>query len=213
MAIEPKRACGYRKVGATYLVGPLGDEKCHLLPVKLGICPTCNTGIKQTRGWTWVDPLGLWDSKWSNKYECAGEGYSANHCDDCPLCNLDNFNGDKAGLLWVGENFYENPKDFLKEAVELGVSKRISAVPNGFIAGMDYVLLAHPSAIEGNNPPNYVDPKPGIFLLWKPARIEKIITETMSKNEKLMETLTNRGICPVIVPDDDPDHNPGRIEK
>jgi hypothetical protein len=29
------------------------------------------------------------------------------------------------GLLWVGEQFYEKPKDFVEEAQDLGISRRI----------------------------------------------------------------------------------------
>ena len=208
MAIEPKRACGYRKVGAIYLAGPLTWENCHCLPIKLSVCPTCNAGIRQTRGWTWVDPVGLLMSPCQVDRRQFPKDYFISHCLDCPVCTPTQFGGDHVGLLWVGEKFYDSPKDFFKEAVELGVSKKLSAIPKGFVLGVDYVFLAHPMAIEGNNPPDYSMPEPGIFLLWKPERIEKIITETMSRDNNLMGLLASRGIQPVIVPDDDPDHNP-----
>ena len=46
-------------------------------------------------------------------------------------------------------------------------------------------------------------------LLPGPAgAIEKIITETQSRGAEAMSKLRARGIMPVIVPDNDPDHNP-----
>lgn len=201
MAIEPKRGCGYRKVGGTYLAGPLTGDPCHRLPFPLGICPTCKSGIKQTRGWTWVEPVGLL------KESCDG-AYDNAHCGICKVCDPFELCGEQVGLLWVGEKFYSETKDFIKEAVELGISRRIPAVPNDFVLGLHYVFLAHPEALPGGEPPEYKDAEPGIFLLWKPERIEKIITQTMSEDKNLMATLTERDITPVIVPDDDPDHNP-----
>lgn len=207
MAIEPKRGCGYRKVGGTYLVGPLTGDSCHRLPFPLGICPTCKSGIKQTRGWTWLDPSGVIGNPCGMVLGTTREG-TREHCDYCMVCEPSKFLGEEVGLLWVGEKFYSETKDFIKEAVELGVSRRISAVPNDFVLGLHYVFLAHPEAFPGGEPPEYKDAEPGIFLLWKPERIEKIITQTMSKDKNLMATLTERDIAPVIVPDDDPDHNP-----
>jgi hypothetical protein len=56
MAIEAKRGCGYRKVGGTYLVsGGLGMPCCKM-PILLKTCPCCGHGVKQSRGWTWIDP-------------------------------------------------------------------------------------------------------------------------------------------------------------
>jgi len=46
----------------------------------------------------------------------------------------------------------------------------------------------------------------GIFQVFKPTHIEKIITETMAKDEAEMKRLADHGITPVIVPDDDKDH-------
>jgi hypothetical protein len=50
---------------------------------------------------------------------------------------------------------------------------------------------------------------PGIFYLAQPERIEKIVSLTQSRDAQEMAKLRKRGITPVIVPDNDPDHNPG----
>lgn len=48
--------------------------------------------------------------------------------------------------------------------------------------------------------------RPGIFRVFKPERIEKIITESQSKDAAVMEELIAKHITPVVVPDNDPDH-------
>jgi len=55
-------------------------------------------------------------------------------------------------------------------------------------------------------PPDYDPPKAGIFKLWKPRAIEMIITQTQSGDADFMKDLETKGLTPVIVPDDDPDH-------
>lgn len=105
MASEPVRGCGYRKIGGLYLVGaaPLAD--CHRLPFLLHICPTCGHGIKQSRGWTWVDAPTL-----------LGGSCGQSACRLCPTCRPEMVG--RAGLLWVGECYYPRPQDFLREARE-----------------------------------------------------------------------------------------------
>jgi len=201
MSIEPKRGCGYRKVGGIYLVGQLLPGKCHRLPIPLETCPTCKQGIKQTRGWAWVEPDGI-----------LGDKCIHDHPDhrECPVCAPVYFEGQDAGLLWVGEGFYATPEDWYKEAVELGASKRINAVPRGYIVGVTRVFLAHPKATYCG-PPDYNESLPGIFHLWQPERIEKIITQTQSEDHEFMNRLYLHNLTPVIVPDNDPDHNPKEV--
>jgi len=50
------------------------------------------------------------------------------------------------------------------------------------------------------------EPCPAIFYAYRPVRIELIITDTQSKDEKFMEDIKKRNITPVIVPDSDKDH-------
>jgi hypothetical protein len=42
----------------------------------------------------------------------------------------------------------------------------------------------------------------------QPERIEKLVTESQSRDATEMAKLARRGITPVVVPDNDPDHNP-----
>jgi len=205
MASEPKRGCGYRKIGGLYLAGPLTGDFCHRLPIPCDICPTCKHGIKQTRGWTWVDPWTLLEDNCNSDEDGLSD---INHCNACPACRRQLFDGNQAGILWIGEKFYPTVKHWYKEAVELGVSRRIPAVPKGFRLGEHYVFMGHPKAIEGGEPPDYGESKAGIFRVWKPQKVEMIVTGKMLQNQKFKEDLERKGITPVIVPEDDPDHQP-----
>jgi hypothetical protein len=118
-------------------------------------------------------------------------------------------------LLWVGEHFYPTIEDFSLEAAKLGISKRISVVPRDFEVGVTWVLLAHPKAIpvmglvgkDGDGGIFIAQNQwsPGIFKVWRPNKIEKIVQESKRGSEEVA-ALEKRGITPVFVPDDDPDH-------
>jgi hypothetical protein len=216
MAVEPRRGCGFRKIGGLYFVGGGRGVVCDRLPIQLDVCPTCGHGIKQSRGLTWVDTATL-----------VG-GLHPNCADDfaCPLCMKPDALG-RSALLWIGERFYKTPAEFDREAAALGVSRRISAIPRGFIVGETWILFAHPKAVE-----RFVDVefdatenpllavlesesllaieqrrvyKPGIFKVWRPERIEKILPESLRGSAEAAD-LEAVGITPVFVPDDDPDH-------
>lgn len=219
MSVEARRGCGYRKIGGMYLVSGGRGVYCDRLPIPLDICPTCGHGIKQTRGFTWVDAAAL-----------VG-GVHPDCADDfpCPLCMAPHELG-RCGLLWIGEKFYKTPRDFDLEAAALGVSRRISAIPRGFKVGETWILFVHPKAITA--PLNCPDcsqilksvrvdsvvklvctlcgfgspaHRPGIFKVWRPERIEKILPESKRGSAEVTE-LEEKDIVPVFVPDDDPDH-------
>lgn len=226
MAVEPRRGCGYRKIGGLYLVSGGHGVFCDRLPIPLEICPTCGHGVKQTRGFTWVDAAAL-----------VGGVHPA--CADdfpCPLCMAPRELG-RCGLLWIGETFYKTPLDFDREAAALGVSRRISAIPRGFQVGETWIMFAHPKAIlppfscercdspvhrsgkdgqtiECDRVCGWTAPlfRPGIFKVWRPERIEKILPESKRGSEEAAELL-EKGIVPVFVPDDDPDHRGTVYEK
>ncbi len=228
MAVERRRGCGYRKVGGLYLVCDGPGVACDRLPWPLTVCPTCSAGIKQSRGWTWVavEPLvgGVHP-------QCADEF-------PCPLCMAPAKLG-RAGLLWVGEKFYATPDLFMQEAREMGISRRVAAVPREFKLGETWVLLAHAKAVMAplrcpkcncavtygpqDGPPHCscqnpncdftAEPyTPGIFQVFKPQRVEKLITNSQATPEEL-EHLAKQGITPIVVPDDDPDHQGSAHDK
>lgn len=217
MAVEAKRGCGYRKIGGLYMVGGGIGVPCDRLPFELTVCSCCGQGIKQARGWTWVDvakffngphllPVGIGSVAPPEKlWNCYCNGSK------CPLCFHPETLG-KAGLLWIGEKFYKTPNQFVKEGVELGFSRRISAVPQRFKIGETWVLLAHGKAVskavethDADGAHFKMELVPGIFYVWLPQRIEKILPESLRVTIEHGK-LEKRGITAVFVPDDDPDH-------
>jgi hypothetical protein len=177
---ERKRGCGYRTPGGLYLVCDLTGRPCGKLPVKLDVCPTCGSGFKFARGWTWVNGTALFADR-----ECLNP-----RCP--PSCPLAGPIG-RCGLLWIGEKFYKTPFDWLREVGEMGVSRRIKGVPKDFVLHSTWVLVAHIHGVE--NPDG--SKSPAIFNAFKPSAIEYVTTGKESDED--IESLLNRGITPVKV--------------
>jgi hypothetical protein len=186
--MEHRRGCGWRGLYNNYLAGDSGGFHCCKLPFPLEVCPTCNTNkiSKQNRSVQWVNPQPL----------LVGDCSSTALYRSCPLAFPERL-GDRVALMWVGEKFYRRPEDFMREGQTLGYSKRISRIPRGFEIGKTHVFLAHPKTIK-------VGEKwlPGIFTVWVPQRIEQLILERDLKSEEKMQELSDKGITPVVVPDD-----------
>lgn len=144
--IEGKRGCGYRKPGGLYVVAGKPNAPCGRLPTPLTVCPCCNGGIKPSRGWTWMDPRQLFAGKLCAFVEASPNSNLLMLHTTCPLAN-ENL-PDRAGLLWIGEAFYPTPKAYMDEAIEMGLSRRISAVPKDFVVGEHWVMLAHRKGIK-----------------------------------------------------------------
>lgn len=91
------------------------------------------------------------------------------------------------------------------EAHGLGISRRLSRIPRGFVLGETYIALAHRKCCFGwtSDPEtNKVEPihKPGIFYVFKPDALEYVVRG--DESEKALENLAKRGIQPVrVVPD------------
>lgn len=224
MASEAKRGCGYRKVGGLYLVGNAPGAPCDRLPLALTVCPTCSCGIKQGRGWTWVNVAGLVDGphKISTHNDVYEHPCREARDQSCTFCAAPELMG-RAGLLWIGEQFYKTPGEFLAEGVSLGFSRRINTVPKGFEIGKTWVLLAHSKAFPTVEtveplpgmllaPETVIVNKPGLFYVWLPQRIEKICTESQRGSEEVL-ALEKRGINPVFIPDNDKDHQGTAYDK
>lgn len=221
MAIEAMRGCGYRKVGGLYVVGEGIQASCDRLPYELKICPTCGGGVKFSRGWSWINWL---------KYAGVHAEEPLDHLVDirqncrcqpgCPVCNPYQ-HPQPYGLLWVGESNY-TPENFTAEAMAMGVSKRIPCSgklptgPHQLKLGKTWILLAHIKA--GGTRQEEVEDKdgntflktvgiPGVFYAFRPTRLEYLIWEKEAAPEYI-EDLEKRNITPVIIPDDDVDHNP-----
>jgi hypothetical protein len=181
---------------------------CCKLPIPLDVCPCCGGGVKQTRGWTWIDP-----QPWLQGPCTVIHGVNAGLRPMCPTADPATL-GNKVGLLWIGAGFYPTPDAFLHEAELLGISRRITAIPRGFKLGEHWVFLAHPKGYPRIDPEKSaagggaeaVTWVPAIFRIFKPTAIEKIVTQTQSQDAEEMAKLEKLGVTPVVVPDNDLDH-------
>lgn len=180
---ERKRGCGWRKEGGLYLVSDAPSMACGRLPLTLDVCPTCQHGIKPSRGWTWIDADALFAGK-----PCHTEQNACIY--GCPLSPGKRIG--MAGLLWIGGAYYASPTDWLKEACEMGISRRISAIPRGFKLGETYVLVAHRDALY----PKMIA-KRAIVNVFKPKAIEYVVTGKETESE--LEALENRGVTLVQI--------------
>jgi hypothetical protein len=127
----------------------------------------------------------------------ATEDGEPSGCGDCPIADA---MIQKAGLIWIGEKFYPTPLSFAREARDMGLSRRITAIPRDFKLGETWVCLAHrktipvlPVPTEGGE----VQFKPGIFHVFQPSRIEYCVKE--GDTEEKLEAKEKRGITLVRV--------------
>src|SRR6185369_4737800 len=163
---EMARCCGFRKKGGIYLVSDGLGAPCGKLPIPVCKCPHCGQGIKQARGFTWITT------------KLFSEKYCAEACKQCPLSPKNA----QMGLMWVGTKFYANSNEFTKEAMMMGVSKRIARVPQDFVIGETWIALAHPKAIIETIGQKVIA-TPGIFHAFKPSRIEYVVTGKETEKE------------------------------
>lgn len=201
---DKKRGCGYRKPGGLYFVSDGPGAPCGRLPAPLDRCPTCDHGIKPTRGTTWVDAGEL-----LSKRSCKS---AATECASCPTITGRHL------LVWIGEQFYPTPEAWLRESFSQGVSRRIGALPRDFVLGETWGLVAHRRALpvtpcgEAFNlvgatcaravghPGEHHDEaeyRAGIFHAFKPSAVEYVVKGDETEDE--LESLRKRGITPVKV--------------
>ena len=210
-SLEGPRGCGYRdKPGALYMMSGPVSGSCGKLPHDLEICSACGGGIKPSPGWTWINIGELLGDKKCFKHTGEFEA----ECKQCPLRNpMGRISGrplpgvakgvdypdtpGECGLLWIGGKFYKDPASFLNEAAVMGISRRISAVPKGFVMGETYVALAHREAVWKQKDTYYLGAVPGIFAMFQPIRIDVICNRTES--DETINAYHARGLTPVHV--------------
>jgi hypothetical protein len=197
VSVETARRCGFRQPGGLYIMGGDVSAPCGKLPLLLGACPTCGSGVKPSRGFQWWNPV-----PWFAPAICTHDPRShrmhslngAPRCALCPLFFVDIRIGKKAGLLWVGKNNYPTPTVFLHEAAEQGISRRVSAIPTGLTVG-SWCFLAHRDGIpfiEGALPN-----RPAVFALFKVSAFHYIVKG--NETEAQLDRMERRGITPVKV--------------
>lgn len=192
MAVEQKRGCGYRKIGGLYLEGDLSNAiGCDRLPLPIGACPCCGGGLKVGRSYTEVNPFKFF----GDHKDCS----HSNHI-RCGVCQPPD---DVAYIILVGKQHYATSEDFIKEALTMGVSRRINHIPEKLQVGVTPIYLAHPSALEEFVAPGQAElpvavegdkdkkkkaqgrlldaprkvKKPAIFAMFIPRRVVKIVGE------------------------------------
>lgn len=231
MASEPKRRCGYRKVGATYLEAQPGGFACGRLPVELTPCPLCDHSPRFTRGLQRITPRNVLHSAPVCALGALGGGLGRAATERCAVCPFGKIlETEVAGLAWVGAKFY-TPETFGEEAAALGISKRIPwPLPKWLQLGATWIFLAHervftvlcptckgarlvplPGAAVGTECPDCDDghaDKPGLFRAFVPQRVVRIITTAMPQGER--DQLLAQGLHLVEVAAADPDHQPGK---
>jgi len=187
---EGKRGCGYRTPGAggvgIYLVGDGVFDPCARIPYPLTVCPCCGEGVRQGMGLTWINPSKLF----------APELFPT-----CPKkackCFM-NTTIDRAGLMWVGVKYYPTTTSFSSECADMGISKKIGAVPHNFKFGKDVIYLAHPRAITDYTKPD--DPYvPGVFMVFRPTGVDLVIESENDVPEKALNIAESVGNAAKIV--------------
>lgn len=204
MAVEPKRACGYRTVKGKYILGEGGGIACCKLPIALKPHDCTDCGLDHTwhftRGWSWMS-LAKFDKLTGYKQCSAKTLISAG----CPL--FDPEPGARFGVIWVGGKAYPNAERYQFEADRIGISRKLNTWPDDLRVGT-WVFLAHMKAIRTPGLLGAEDDTwtPGIFRLFQVTAKELIVTDAQMRNKKEMDKLRAKGITPVAVPEDDPDH-------
>ena len=81
----------------------------------------------------------------------------------------------------------------------MGISRRIKNIPKDFKVGENYVMLAHSKAIlkQPLEMGQEIEHEPGIFMIFKPERIEVVVSGKESDTE--IEGYVKRGLTPVKI--------------
>jgi len=189
---EFQRGCGYRKAGGMYLVSGTLWRACGILPIPDHNCECCDRNyLVPSRAPKWIkDSRPLFDYR-----QCSAP---ANSCLSCWFnVQVTKPNPDPVMLVWIGERHYRTSEQFVAEALQRGISRRINSIPRGFKVGETNVFLAHRKTFMGLDENNDPILKPAIFARFVPQEIEYIVTEETSK--EAIEALKKRGLTPVIV--------------
>lgn len=196
ISYETARACGMRRPGF-YLVGPAKFSACGRLPVPLHACPVCGCHVRQTRGWTWIHDVQALFSR--QPCESEGKQYipildadgSVKYISECEAgCPARVVK--RAGLIWIGAQYYKTESDFIAEAKISGVSRRLSVIPRDLKLSEAWVLLAHPNAELADG-----ERFPAVFAIWKPKAIEYV--KGPDDSDDKLDKIEKRGIVIVDV--------------
>jgi len=194
VSIEHRRMCGWRHPDKTgvgiYLIGRWKSDICERLPVRTERCAACGCGWMRFRAMKMFKPadsLGI--ALKCKAIQRKEDGGSDHNHGKCPVCNLGLVESG-AGMIWIGEKFYGDPSDFLREAMTMGVSRKVPAIPIGFEVGKTWVFVAHARAFE--HPIGSGQHRPGIFAVWKPSGVDLVVEDEKAvpkRAERIAESL------------------------
>lgn len=200
VSVESKRGCGYRSPGAggvgIYLVGPPGGEECERLPYPVTVCPVCGEGMRFSRAPRWVQPSELFALNIGPICDPRIKEHDHNRCVLCTPGLLED-----ALLVWIGKGHYATAADFMLEADMMGISRKLASIPRGFEIGKDFIFFAHQNAIPDDVKFTIVDQKkvtdygwsPGIFYVWRPAKVELVIDDPNDIPDKALNIQERHG--------------------
>ena len=180
------RGCGVRKTGGLYIFCGGEQMDCYRFPMPLPeACPCCGEELRQLRSVRIIDPSKLWGNCTDMTHPC--------HKFKCFGC----FPPDKAGLMWVGKEYY-TPEQFIMEAGQYGVSKRVRVIPNNLKVG-DKLFLVHNEAFPAKNEDGTPrGSRVGVFFATTITEFHKILSEKQSNDLEYINDLIKRGITPVL---------------
>lgn len=142
---DKERLCGWRKNGL-YLRADGPSQSCGMLPLMLRDCACCGHAIKLTRGLQRVNVEKLIENE-----RCS---YGTDN-ENCRLCLI---NRTRMGyLIGVGAKFYKSQWDYMREAIEQGISKRIAQIPRDLEVGKSVILIGHPKVFSELVPEEAID--------------------------------------------------------
>lgn len=204
VGIEPPRRCGNRVIGKLYLVTDGMVFLCDRPLIEILPCPCCGEMPRAHRGITQF-----------NFFKLYGGHIPEEECEDfkgCFFCHpTDVVN---TYLMWVGDDY--TIASFDKEVIELGVSKAIPEIPIDMVLGESWVLLAKRNVgitVTGTTAKGKEKRADVIFYAFKPSRVEMLITEKQAKDEEFVKDLQERGITPLVVPEEYEDAHRKRFPK
>lgn len=203
---ESVRGCGYRKIGALYLVCDPGlTLECDGLPMPLEPCECCGFAPPFSRNLQKlnVDYVHMIEEK---LHRVDPENDQEHRCrcpPSCPICYTPPYGN--FGLMFVGKSFY-TPREFIQEALNMGVSKRIPQIPKWLILGKTWILLAHNEVPKvtleqlKTNEMHMKEPEKfrAVFYAFKPQRIELPVWKDEISSEEIL-LLEKKGITPILL--------------
>ena len=208
---ERERGCGFRTIGAIYLVSDPGIQLfCDGLPLELEPCECCGFKPPFTRNLQRTSWMYIRQAEMAHHTALKARGGAGEVCscpNVCPICHpyTQEIQGNRFGLMHVGKKFY-TPRNFVQEAMKQGISKKIGDIPSWLKLGETWILLAHDEVpkipLEQLKKNQLLTEEPetfrAVFYAFKPSRVEMPVWKNEISNEEI-QLLEKKGITPVLL--------------